>query len=52
MLELYEIPGRGLAKYDPNDPLLPKGAVKVKPKQKPKAKAAKPANKAVKAENK
>ena len=48
MLELYDIPGRGLAKYDPKDPLLPKDAVKVKPK----TKAAKPKNTAVKPENK
>ena len=53
MLELYDIPGRGLALYDPKDPCLPKGAVKVtKEAPKPKAKAVKPANKAVKAENK
>ncbi len=54
MLELYDIPGRGLALYDPKDPCLPKGAVKVEKKEapKPKAKAAKPANKAIKAENK
>lgn len=40
--------------YDPNDPLLPKNAelLDVPKKPKPKAKAAKPANKAVKAENK
>ena len=52
MLEVYDIPGRGLALYDPKDPALPKGAVKVEPKPKPKTKAVKPANKAVKAENK
>lgn len=50
MLELYDIPGRGLALYDPKDPLLPKDAVKVKPKA--EAKAAKPKNKAVKPANK
>ena len=39
--------------YDPKDPLLPKDAVLLDvPKPKPKAKAVKPANKAVKAENK
>ena len=56
MLELYDIPGRGLALYDPKDPLLPKGAVKVektKPKAEPKPKAAaKPKNKAVKPSDK
>lgn len=53
MLELYDIPGRGLALYDPKDPLLPNGAVKVeKAKPKAEAKAAKPKNKAVKPENK
>ena len=53
MLELYDIPGRGLALYDPKDPLLPKGAVKVE-NAKPKAEetAAKPKNKAMKPENK
>lgn len=52
MLELYDIPGRGLAKYDPKDPLLPKGAVKVE-KAKPKKKAApKPKNKAVQPDTK
>lgn len=53
MLEVYEIPGRGLALYDPKDPLLPKDAVKVeKAKPKAEAKAVKPKNKAVKPENK
>lgn len=53
MLEIYEIPGRGLALYDPKDPLLPRGAVKVeKAKPKAEAKAVKPNNKAVKPENK
>lgn len=54
MLEIYVIPGRGLALYDPKDPLLPKGAVKVeKAKPKTEAKAAqKPKTKAVKPENK
>ena len=55
MLELYDIPGRGLALYDPKDPLLPKGAVKVektKPKPKAEPKAVKPKNKAVKPSDK
>ena len=53
MLELYDIPGRGLALYDPKDPLLPKGAVKVEQaKPKAEAKAVKPKNKAIKAETK
>lgn len=53
MLELYDIPGRGLALYDPKDPLLPKGAVKVeKAKPKAEAKAVKPKNKAVKPDTK
>ena len=54
MLELYDIPGRGLALYDQKDPLLPKGAVKVeKAKPKDDAKAApKPKTKSLKPENK
>ena len=53
MLEIYVIPGRGLALYDPKDPLLPNGAVKVeKAKPKDEAKAVKPKTKAVKPENK
>lgn len=61
MLELYDIPGRGLALYDPKDPCLPKGAVRFKPlneepkpepKPKTEKKAVKPKNKAVKAETK
>lgn len=53
MLEIYDIPGRGLALYDPKDPLLPKGAVKIeKAKPKAEAKGAKPKNKALKPENK
>ena len=54
MLELYDVPGRGLALFDPKDPLLPNGAVKVE-KAKPKAEskaAPKTKNKAVKPENK
>ena len=49
------MPGRGLCLYDPKDPCLPKGAVKVakaEPKPKAEKKAVKPANKAVKAETK
>lgn len=46
MLELFEIPGRGLAWYDPADPALPAGAKRIDGAA--AAKAVKPKNKAVK----